>query len=245
MPQQTIIQSSFAAGMLSRRLRGRVDLAQYPAGAEDLTNLLVQTQGGATKRPGSYFMAAPHTNARVRLIPFLVSSDVVYVLEIGAGTMRFFRNRALLTDSTIPLTIATPWTLAELRSLKYAQSADVMYLFHPSHQPRKLSRTGAAAFQLALAVFENGPYDDENTGDVGASLPSPTSSSAAAGTTGGSASGSGTGDGPPPGSGNAGEGGSNSGLGGEGNAGEGAGGESGGASDAQAEATGAATEGLF
>ena len=219
MPQQTIIQSSFAAGMLSPRLRGRVDLAQYPAGAEDLTNLLVQTQGGATKRPGSYFMAAPHTNARVRLIPFLVSSAVVYVLEIGAGTMRFFRNRALLTDVTIPLTIATPWTLAELRSLKYAQSADVMYLFHPSHQPRKLSRTGAAAFELALAVFENGPYDDENTGDVGASLPSPTSSSAAAGTTGGSAGGSGTGDGPPPGSGIAGSGG-----GGEG---EGVGGESG------------------
>lgn len=221
MPQQTIIQSSFAAGMLSPRLRGRVDLAQYPAGAEDLTNVLVQTQGGATKRPGSYFMAAPHTNARVRLIPFLVSSAVVYVLEIGAGTMRFFRNRALLTDGTIPLTIATPWTLAELRSLKYAQSADVMYLFHPSHQPRKLSRTGAAAFLMALAVFENGPYDTENTGDVGASLPSPTSSSPEAGTTRAGPTGSGTGDGPPPGSGNAGEGGPDSGLA------EGSGGESG------------------
>ena len=54
----TLIQTSFAAGMLSPRMRGRVDLQQYPAGAEDLTNALVQTQGGATKRPGSYFVAA-------------------------------------------------------------------------------------------------------------------------------------------------------------------------------------------
>jgi len=223
MPQQTIIQSSFAAGMLSRGLRGRVDLAQVLAGAEDLTNLLVQTQGGATKRPGSYFMAAPHTNGRVRLIPFLVSSAVVYVLEIGGGTMRFFRNRALLTNGTIPLTIATPWTLAELRSLKYAQSADVMYLFHPNHQPRKLSRTGAAAFELALAVFENGPYDAENTGDVGASLPSPTSSSAEAGTTGAGTTGSGTGDG---GDGTVATGGGEGGGGGTSGEVEGAGGES-------------------
>jgi hypothetical protein len=235
-----LIQPSFAAGMLSPRLRGRVDLQQYPAGAEDLTNASVQTQGGASKRPGSYYIAAPGSTARVRLVPFIVSSAVAYVLEFGNLYLRIHRNRALLTDGTDPLEITTPYLLAQLRSLKFAQSADVLTIFHPSHQPRQLRRTAAATFELALLVFVNGPYDAENTGDVGAAPPSATVSDPEAGTSGGSAGGTGTGDGPDP----SGSGGTSGGEGGGGGAGEAesGGGESG---AAEAEATGAATEGTF
>jgi len=211
MPE--IIQPSFAAGMLSPRLRGRVDLQQYAAGAEDLTNASVQTQGGAARRPGSYFLAPPGTNARVRLVPFVVSSAVAYVLEFGHLYLRFHRNRAVLLAGSTPLQVTTPWTLAQLRALKFAQSADVLYLFHPAHQPRKLSRTGLVTFVLAPVVFENGPFDIENTGDVGAAAPSGTATAPETGTGGGSAGGSGTGDGPDPGSG---AGGGSGGDGGEG-----------------------------
>jgi hypothetical protein len=123
----------------------------------------------------------------------------------------------LLAGST-PLQVTTPWTLAQLRALKFAQSADVLYLFHPAHQPRKLSRTGLATFVLAPVVFENGPFDIENTGDVGASPPSGTATSPETGTGGGSAGGSGTGDGPDPGSGASGDGGDGGEGGGEGEA---------------------------
>jgi hypothetical protein len=194
-----LIQPSFAAGMLSPRLRGRVDLQQYPAGAEDLTNAAVQTQGGASKRPGSYYIAPPGTNARVRLVPFVVSSAVSYVLEFGDEYLRFHRNRAQLLAGTTPLEVETPWTLAQLRALKFAQSADVLYIFHPAHQPRKLSRTGTATFALAPVVFENGPFDVENTGDVGASPPTAAETDPEDATGSGSAGGSGTGDGPDPG----------------------------------------------
>jgi uncharacterized membrane protein YgcG len=225
VPTQTIIQHSFAAGILSRRMRGRIDLQQYAAGAEDITNGLVQTQGGIAKRPGSYHVAPPATNARVRLVPFVVSSAVAYVLEFGNLSLRILRNRALLTDGAAPLAIATPWTLAQLRALKFAASADVLTIFHPDHQPRQLRRTAAETFALAPLVFVNGPYDIENTGDVGAGPPSAAETDPEGGSTGGSAGGGGTGDGPDP----RGGGGGTPGGGGEGgdSEAEGAGGESG------------------
>lgn len=199
MPAQTIIQHSFAAGMLSPRLRGRLDLAQYAAGAEDLANVTVLPQGGVTKRPGSYFVDLATVNdQRPRLIAFKVSAAVAYTLELGNFYMRFLRNRARLTDGASPLEVATPWGLDDLRAITWAHSADVMYLFHPSYQTQKLSRTAADTFELTPAVFLNGPYDAENTGDVGASLPSPEVTSPEAGTDGGAASGSGAGDGPDP-----------------------------------------------
>lgn len=218
-----LTQPSFAAGMLSPRLRGRVDLQQYAAGAEDLTNALVQTQGGATRRPGSYDIAATGLNARVRLVPFIVSSQVAYVLELGNLYLRIFRNRALLLNGTTPLEIATPWTTAQLRSLRCAQSADVLYIFHPSHQPRTLSRQADGSFALALLVLQAGPFDVENTGDVGAAAPSPDTSDPEDATGSSSPGGSGSGDGAEPGSGTGAEGGE----GGEAEAegGEGGGGE--------------------
>ena len=52
---------------------------------------------------------------------------------------------------------------AELFDIKFAQSADVMYLTHPSHPTKKLSRTGHTAWTLTTVDFTNGPYLDSNT----------------------------------------------------------------------------------
>lgn len=47
--------------------------------------------------------------------------------------------------------------------LKYAQSADVMYLVHPDYAPKKLTRTADASWTIADVDFTDGPYLDENT----------------------------------------------------------------------------------
>lgn len=39
-------------------------------------------------------------------------------------------------------TLATPFETADLADLKFAQSADVMYICHPKYHVHKLSRTG-------------------------------------------------------------------------------------------------------
>lgn len=171
----TTYQASFAAGILSPRLRGRIDLAQYAAGAEDLTNMVVLLGGGATRRQGSYRVAAPKPGGRVRLVPWRIASDVTYLLEFGASYIRFFRDRGQLTNSAAAvLEVATPYTLDQLRELSFTASADVLYILHGSHQPRKLSRTASDTFSLALVAFADGPYDTENTGNTGAASPAPT-----------------------------------------------------------------------
>ena len=58
--------------------------------------------------------------------------------------------------------ITTPYTTAELFDIKFAQSADVMYITHPAHEVEKLSRTGHTAWTLTDVDFGNGPFMDHN-----------------------------------------------------------------------------------
>ena len=58
--------------------------------------------------------------------------------------------------------ITTPYTTAQLFDIKFAQSADVMYITHPAHEVEKLSRTGHTAWTLADVDFTKGPFQDAN-----------------------------------------------------------------------------------
>jgi hypothetical protein len=59
-------------------------------------------------------------------------------------------------------TLATTYETADLAELKFAQSADVMYICHPDYVPKKLSRTGHTSWTITDVVFTNGPYLDDN-----------------------------------------------------------------------------------
>ena len=62
--------------------------------------------------------------------------------------------------------IASPFLEAQLFDVKFAQSADTMWMVHPSHYPRKLTRTGNTNWTLTTAPLEYGPMQDENTSDT-------------------------------------------------------------------------------
>jgi hypothetical protein len=51
------VQTNFTAGELSPLLDGRTDLSRYFNGCRVLENMLVYPQGGAMRRPGSYYVA--------------------------------------------------------------------------------------------------------------------------------------------------------------------------------------------
>jgi hypothetical protein len=53
--------------------------------------------------------------------------------------------------------ISTPYVEADLFTLRYAQSADTMYIVHPSYDIRVLSRTGSAAWTLSTATITGSP----------------------------------------------------------------------------------------
>ena len=58
--------------------------------------------------------------------------------------------------------LTTPYTTAQLFDIKFAQSADVMYITHPSHEVEKLSRTAHTSWTLTDVDFTNGPFQDAN-----------------------------------------------------------------------------------
>ena len=59
-------------------------------------------------------------------------------------------------------TLTTTYETADLFELKFAQSADVMYICHPDYSPKKLSRTGHTSWTIAEVDFTNGPFLDHN-----------------------------------------------------------------------------------
>jgi hypothetical protein len=62
--------------------------------------------------------------------------------------------------------VTTTYTLAQLSTINFAQSADVLYLAHLSHAPAKLTRTSHTAWTLNDIDFTDGPYLDENITDT-------------------------------------------------------------------------------
>ena len=59
--------------------------------------------------------------------------------------------------------IATSYTSAQVFDLKFTQSADTMYIVHPSHEPTKLTRSGHTSWTIAEVDFQIGPFLDTNT----------------------------------------------------------------------------------
>ena len=59
--------------------------------------------------------------------------------------------------------LATPYTTAQLSALRWTQSADTLWIFHPDLQTRTLTRTGDTSWSIETFAFRDGPYLEENT----------------------------------------------------------------------------------
>ena len=155
--------TNFTAGELSPRLDGRNDLAKYSAGCQTVENMVIYPHGAAARRPGTTFVAEVKTSsAKTRIIPFEFSTTQTYILELGNEYIRFYRDNGQILSGGSAYEISSPYLTAELFDIKFAQSADVMYITHPSHKARKLSRTGHTSWSLTEVDFTNGPFLDPN-----------------------------------------------------------------------------------
>ena len=164
MPRTTLALTSFVSGELGAKLDGRTDFNKYATGAKTLENFLVHPQGAATRRVGTKFVAeVKDSAAKTRLIPFEFSTIQTYVLEFGNQYMRVYKDQGQVQSGGSAFEISTPYLTAELFQLKFAQSADIMYICHPNHAARKLARTGHTSWTLTEIDFTDGPYLEENS----------------------------------------------------------------------------------
>ncbi len=165
MARVSPVQNQFTAGELSPRLHGRTDLDQYRQGAATLENFLALPHGGITRRPGLLYINDTKTHTKTsRPIPFQFNVTQAYIIEAGDIYMRFYCDQGRIESPPgTPVEIVTPYLEAELYDLMFAQDADVMYLVHGSHAPRKLTRTSHTAWTLTTVAFIDGPYLAQHT----------------------------------------------------------------------------------
>ena len=163
MARVAVQLTNFTGGELSPRLDGRNDLTKYSSGCKTLENMVVYPHGSAARRPGTQFVAeVKDSTKKTRLIPFEFSTTQTYMLEFGNQYIRFYKDNGVILSGGSAYEIATPYLESELFDIKYAQSADVMYICHPNHAVRKLSRTGHTSWTLTQVDFTKGPFQDHN-----------------------------------------------------------------------------------
>jgi len=163
MARVAVQLTNFTGGELSPRLDGRNDIAKYNSGCKTLENMIVYPHGSATRRSGTQFVSeVKDSTKKTRLISFEFSTIQTYVLEFGNQYIRFYKDNGQILSGGSAYEIASPYLEAELFDIKFAQSADTMYICHPNHHPRKLTRTGHTNWTLTNDVIINGPFMDHN-----------------------------------------------------------------------------------
>lgn len=150
-------QLSFSGGEIAPALWARTDHVKYETGLRTLRNMIGMRHGGVTGRPGTMYVGtAQNSGNAVRLIPFIFNETGVgqsYALEFGNKYVAFYQNGGVVISGGLPYTIVSPYLQADLSTLQFAESADVITITHPSYPPYELKRLGATNWTLTPIVF--------------------------------------------------------------------------------------------
>ncbi len=111
----------------------------------------------------------------------LLSETVLYtgthslaVTPSGDFYIRFFSSQAplvwvqsCLIEAAGAVIVPTPWTASDLNSIRYTQSADVVFVACATHQQRRIERRGVRpggrGWSVVLYQSPDGPFNVENT----------------------------------------------------------------------------------
>lgn len=150
-------QNTFTGGVLSPNVAARVDLQKYASGCARIVNGVVHVHGGISNRPGTeYVDTLPGDGV---LIPFVYSVEQTYALAFfdggdGTARMRIYSDGGVVIDASgDAVEIGTPYLASDIPRIKFAQSADTMFLVHPSYRPYRLTRSGHTNWAFSEMKF--------------------------------------------------------------------------------------------
>jgi len=157
------VQLSFGRGEVGETVRSRADLSQHAVGLAKCVNQVPTVQAITVRRPGTAYIRDAYDHAKQSLlVPFVYSSGDAYVLEFADNVMRVFRDGGIVLDGGQPFELATPYAADELDGLRWAQTADTVWIVHPDHPPKILKRFGHTNWTISDVSFRNGPLAKRN-----------------------------------------------------------------------------------
>ena len=149
MSRVTSFQSNFTTGEIDPLLKSRTDIKQYYNGLASATNVLVQPQGGVTRRPGLQYVgtipSASNPQSGCRLVPFEFSTTQSYMLLFVNNRMYVYKGGVLQTginggsDDYLTTSIAS----ANIGTMNWTQSADTLIIVQEDMAPKKIVRGGS------------------------------------------------------------------------------------------------------
>lgn len=172
MTQAAIQQTALSAGEVSPLLYGRTDFQRYAAGLRTARGFVSLAGGGITRAPGTIYLGETDQNRNGRLIPFEFAEDDALILEFTAASetaggtgFRVWRYGELVMDGGAPYKGFNGMSgggMARLRTLDYAQAADVIYFADGVFPIHALSRNALDDWLAADVEFEKGPFNPLN-----------------------------------------------------------------------------------
>lgn len=154
-------QVAFASGEIDPLLHRRFDYQRFQTGLAACRGFLPLAQGGITRAPGTIFRGYTKALPAV-LIPFQFAENDALVLEFTDLAMRVWRYGEQVMSGLVPYELVTPITAAELPSLRWVQSADVIYLCTGTRPIQRLARTALDNWSIEDAVYDTGPFRVQN-----------------------------------------------------------------------------------
>lgn len=100
---------AFNAGELGKEALARVDLENYPRGAEIMENIFPLRQGGMTKMAGSRFVGGTFRGGASYLRPFVFSENQRFALEFSDRSLRLLFEGSFVTVENAN-TASEDWT---------------------------------------------------------------------------------------------------------------------------------------
>jgi hypothetical protein len=151
-------QNNFTSGVITSSVLGRNDIQKYASGCKRIENCIVKAHGGISNRPGTYYVDS--INGPGRFFEFSYSVEQNYALLFFEKKMRIYTNGAVIVypdghaQAGQIVEIVTPYAYADLAKLRFIQSADVLFLAHPSHPPTTLTRTSHHEWAFEAMAFD-------------------------------------------------------------------------------------------
>lgn len=150
-------QPSFAAGVLGPGLHGRIDIAKYDVGLRLGHNVFIHAHGGVSNRAGTEFVGEVMDHTKLhRLIPFRRDADQNVVMLMGELQMKVVEDGAFVQSGGSDYVAVTPYTAAQVQTLNYVQSVDVMFMAEKGVFPQRMERLAPDNFTFAnIAIDPN------------------------------------------------------------------------------------------